>query len=83
MEPIFAAIYERDLVALSAEASQPSALSLRLEDGMTPLLLAAQVGRSDILELLLGAGADVTAEDIVRGEWAPSSRAVFFSLSQA
>ena len=39
--PLFAAIYARDLVKVSAEASQPSALSAKLEDGKTALLLAA------------------------------------------
>ena len=63
---LFSAIYRRDAAAIASEAAQPAALSQRLPDGKTPLLLAAQVGRSDILEQLLGAGADVTAEDIVR-----------------
>jgi hypothetical protein len=62
--PLFAAIYARDLVRVSAEASQPSALSAKLEDGKTALLLAAQVGRSDMLEILLNAGADINAEDV-------------------
>lgn len=64
MDPIFAAIYAQDLIKVSAFAQQPSSLAQRLEDGKTPLLLAAQVGRSDILEILLSAGADIGAEDV-------------------
>ena len=62
--PLFLAIYARDLPAITTLASQPGSLASRLDDGKTPLLLAAQVGRSDILETLLGAGADVRAEDV-------------------
>ena len=58
------AIYARDLARVSEQAAEPNAVSRRLEDGMTPLLLAAQVGRSDILEALLNAGADINAEDV-------------------
>ena len=60
--PIFAAIDAEDVSALTALlAASGAALEARNGDGWTPLIAAAYVGSSVLVDVLLRAGADVNA----------------------
>jgi len=63
---IFTAILQRNLPLFYESLHEPGAVTARLPDGQTALMVAASLGQADLLDHLLTAGADISAEDIVR-----------------
>jgi len=66
MSSLEKAIRQHDIKLLEESLLVPGALKQRGSAGETALHMAAQLGYSDLLELLLRAGADISAEDCVR-----------------
>ncbi len=61
-QELLQAIRDGDARAVARLAS-PDTVNARGEGGVTPLMLAAGLGRLDVVEALLAAGADVNAAD--------------------
>jgi len=59
---LLTAIRGGDAAAVGRTAN-PQNVNERGEDGLTPLMVAARLGRRDVVEALIAAGADVQARD--------------------
>jgi beta-lactamase regulating signal transducer with metallopeptidase domain/ankyrin repeat protein len=70
---LLAAVRRGDLIAVRALVADGAKVNEATNDG-TPLTLAARTGRADIVNLLLGNGAD--AGQITRGDGTPLTNAV-------
>ena len=63
---VFTALAQNSPALFQECLGEPSAVTARLADGRTALMMAAALGQVEQLDALLTAGADVSAEDIVR-----------------
>ena len=58
-EKLFCSSHRGDLVGMLGALAQGGRVAMRNSHGVTPLLVAAQNGHTDICGLLLGHGSDV------------------------
>ena len=58
-QPLFAAVDDEDVDALSSLLASGASLESRNGDGWTPLIAAAYVGNVELVDVLLRGGADV------------------------
>jgi len=65
MTQVFSAILSNNAALFHECITEPGAVTARLSDGKTALMLAAALGQTELLDHLLTAGADISAEDIV------------------
>jgi ankyrin repeat protein len=61
-QPLFAAVDDEDVDALTALLAGGASLESRNGDGWTPLIAAAYVGNADLVDVLLKEGADVSCD---------------------
>ncbi|KZO96536.1 ankyrin [Calocera viscosa TUFC12733] len=57
----WASTRHKDVVELLLSHNPPPDVNIKDSQGWTPLMIAASAGQDDIVELLIGAGADVKA----------------------
>ncbi|MBI3985388.1 MAG: ankyrin repeat domain-containing protein [Lentisphaerae bacterium] len=68
LSAFFDAVASGDIAAVrKTVAEHPARIKAARENGETPLHVAAENGRKDIVALLLGAGADAQARDAITG----------------